>query len=367
MINKILSQDTSATTVKKLVTISLFALVLYFFYSISNIIVILFFALFLNILFAPFLNFLNKHKIWDFIWILIIYFLILLFIMIVFFSIVPIFIKQISLFAQYVENYAAWLKQIYIEKWIEWFWLPPYIEFFLSHIDINEVLNSVKENAADISKFVATNLKNFVSNWAWILTSFTSAVFNFILVFIFSFFISLERKNIREFFYKVIPARYSKYILSKEDRIINNLTSWLKWQLILWISIFFLTLIWLLILRLFWIEIKEYFSLALIAWMMEFVPYIWPFIALLPAIAIAAWIWYKALIAVFILYIAIQQTENNVLVPYVMSKNLELSPFAVLLAMMIWASLFWVIWIILAIPTVSITQIFLSDYLKGKK
>lgn len=352
--------------IKKIFIVSILLITIYLVYQISNIISILFFALFLNLLFSPFLNYLNKRKVWDLLWITIIYLMIALFIVIVFFAIVPIFIKQISLFTISVHDWANRLKDIYEQKWIDWFDLPQYLKYILANFDIKEILESLKNNASDIWKFLAWNLKNFISNWAWVISSFTSAIFNFVLVFIFSFFVALERKEIRNFIYKILPIWYSKYIESKEPLIINSLSNWLRWQFILCISIFFMTLIWLLSIRLFWVKINEFFSLALIAGMMEFVPFIWPFIALLPAAIIAIWLWSKAFVIVIILYILIQQAENNILVPYVMWKALALSPFAVLLAMMIWASLFGIIWIVIAIPVVSIIQIFLTDYLKKR-
>jgi predicted PurR-regulated permease PerM len=56
---------------------------------------------------------------------------------------------------------------------------------------------------------------------------------NFFLIFIFTFFIALERNDIRIFFYKIIPEKYSKYILKQEEKIVDTLSSWLKSQLIL--------------------------------------------------------------------------------------------------------------------------------------
>jgi len=55
------------------------------------------------------------------------------------------------------------------------------------------------------------------------------------------------------------------------------------------------------------------------------------------------------------------------LVPYIMSKSMDLSPFLVLLMMAIGASVAWIIWIILAVPLSAIIQIFVRDYLKFKK
>lgn len=350
-----------------LIIITFFAIWLFLVYKISSILIILCFALFLNILFAPFLNRMNKWKIRDWIWIILIYIFIILFVLITIFSIVPIFINQISILIDLSYKFINDIILLYNSKWIDWFGLPEFIKWFLNTIDISEILTSIQKNIWQISSFVSDNLKSFLTSWAWIIFSITNIVMNFVLLFIFTFFIALERKEIRNFFYKVIPENTSKYILSKENTIVKTLYNWLKSQLILWISIFIITLIWLLIIRLFWVKIDEIFTLALIAWMMEFVPYIGPFIALLPALAIALWLWWKATVIILILYIAIQQLENNVLVPYVMWKTLSLSPFAVLIAMVIGWSLMWIIWIIIAVPVVAIIQIFLIDYLKNKK
>jgi predicted PurR-regulated permease PerM len=160
--------------------------------------------------------------------------------------------------------------------------------------------------------------------------------------------------------YEILPKKISSKIQSKEEKIVKTLYKWLKWQILLCISIFITTFIWLLVIKLFWVDIDKIFQLSLIAWLMEFVPYVWPFIAILPAIAIALWLWFKSVVIVLILYIIIQQIENNILVPYIMWKTLSLSPFSVLIAMIIWASLFWIIWIIIAIPVVSIIKIFAS-------
>gem|GEM_PF-5307975 len=56
---------------------------------------------------------------------------------------------------------------------------------------------------------------------------------NFVLLFIFTFFIAIERKEIRNFFYKILPNSYSSYLLKKEPEVVNTLYNWLKSQLIL--------------------------------------------------------------------------------------------------------------------------------------
>lgn len=357
----------NSSLLKKLFVITFFIIWIYFAYRVGNIIAILFFALFLNILFSPFLNFLNKYKIGDAIGITIIYLFLLWILFVMFFAIIPIFVKQISLLFFNINLYIWDLKTAYDLKWIDWLNIPNFLKSTLSHLDFNSILDTAKNNLSEIWTFVGNNLKNFLSNWAGVVFSITNAIFTFFMVFIFAFFIALERKQIKNFFYKILPNNISSLINKKEEKIIFTLSSWLKWQIILGISIFSITWLWLFIIWLFGIKLEWVFTLALIAGAMEFIPYVWPFIALLPALAIAAGLWYKAVLVILILYIIIQQIENNLLVPYVMSKTLSISPFAVLFAMTIWASLFGIIGIIIAVPVVSIISIFLEDYLKSKK
>ena len=358
--------DENISFIKKLIIFTLFCLWVLFIYEVSSILIILAFSLFLNVLFAPFLNKLNSWKIGDGIGMILIYICIILFLLFTAFSIIPIFIKQLSILIDISYTYTNNIVNAYNLNGIDAFDIPEFLKWPLSQMDLSQILNSLKDNIGQISSFVSSNLKSFLTSGAGIISSITNVVMNFVFLFIFTFFIALERKQIRSFFYKMLPETYSKYLLKKEKDVVNTLYNWLKSQLILWISLFFITLFGLLFIKLFWVHIDEIFTLALIAGMMEFVPYVGPILALLPALAIAFWISFKAVIIIIILYIAIQQLENNVLVPYVMGKTLSLSPFAVLIGMMIWGSLLGIVWIIIAVPLVAIIQIFLQDYLKRK-
>jgi predicted PurR-regulated permease PerM len=96
-------------------------------------------------------------------------------------------------------------------------------------------------------------------------------------------------------------------------------------MLILSLSIFTITYISLTIVELvFGFDTGRTFTLALISGVMEFIPYIGPILALLPAFIIGIGISWQVAFAITILYLIIQQIENNLLVPYVMSRSLDL-------------------------------------------
>ncbi|MBY0396894.1 MAG: AI-2E family transporter, partial [Thermoleophilia bacterium] len=90
--------------------------------------------------------------------------------------------------------------------------------------------------------------------------------------------------------------------------------------------------------------------LAVIAGLLELLPVIGPIIAAIPAILIAATAGVEAAGAAFLLYLAIQQIENNLLVPKIQGDATDLHPSAVMLALLIGGSVAGLLGAILALP-----------------
>jgi predicted PurR-regulated permease PerM len=131
---------------------------------------------------------------------------------------------------------------------------------------------------------------------------------------------------------------------------------WVRGQLVLGAAIFAATVIGLTILTLVGFGQFGEFTLvlALIAGVLEWFPIIGPIIAAVPAILIGLSISPAAAVAAVILYIAIQQLENNLLVPKVIGDAVDLHPAVMILALVTGAALFGIGGAILAAPTVAI-------------
>lgn len=129
---------------------------------------------------------------------------------------------------------------------------------------------------------------------------------------------------------------------------------------------FLLNLAGLFIVQLFGVPVSNIFSLALIAGAMEFVPYVGPIVAFVPAFLMVlvspdASIW--SIIAIMGLYGLFQWIEGNVMVPMVMSRTLSLSPLYILVFTLIGATLGGIVGVLLAIPLASIVNIFYRDWM----
>ena len=130
---------------------------------------------------------------------------------------------------------------------------------------------------------------------------------------------------------------------------------WVRGQLLLGASIFLATVIGLTFLTVIGFSEFGQFTLvlALIAGVLEFVPIIGPIIAAVPAILIGLSISFPAAVAAALLYTAIQQLENNFLVPKVLGDAIELHPAVMILSLVVGGALFGIGGAILAAPVVA--------------
>lgn len=201
-------------------------------------------------------------------------------------------------------------------------------------------------------------------------SSITSSIIFIILFSLLTFLTLLERKRLLKWFFRTLPRDLGKYFKHRQDAIGNALHAWLKGQIKLVGLMFTLNFIGLWIISLFGVPVENIFALALIAWMMEFVPYVWPLFAWVTAflmVLVSEGTGIGSLVAISGLYIFFQWVEGNIMVPMVMSRTLNLSPLYILLMTLIWATLWGMIGVLISVPLASILHIFYTDWMEYRK
>jgi predicted PurR-regulated permease PerM len=97
-------------------------------------------------------------------------------------------------------------------------------------------------------------------------------------------------------------------------------------------------------------DVPQALFLALLAAVMDAIPLIGVFIATVPAVLLALTVSVPAAIIVLVAYVVYQQFENYVLAPRVYRGTLQISSFAVLIAVLIGSQLLGIIGALLALP-----------------
>lgn len=278
----------SLAFLRKLTVLTVFFLGLLVAYELLHVLAILAFAAFFTALFSPALTAMNRWKIPDFLGILLIYFGIILLAVTVFATTLPIFATQIVELFSTLSALADRLASDYASGGVAALGIPGFLVPLVSLFDPASALSSLRDNAGSIAKAVAGFLSSVGIKGVGVFAAFGAGIMDVVLVIIFTFFFVLERHAILDFFYRIVGTKVAKYFRSKESPIVSTLSAWIRGQLFLGLAIFALTLFGLHLLEwIFGIRLESRFALALIAGIMEFIPYIGPLIALLPALALA--------------------------------------------------------------------------------
>lgn len=145
----------------------------------------------------------------------------------------------------------------------------------------------------------------------------------------------------------------------------QDFSGYLRGQLILGLAVGTAAAVGLTILNLFGLEVPYILLLAVIAGVTELIPIIGPIIGSVPAIILGFTDSPTTGLAVLGLYIAIQQLENNFLVPRIMGESVGLHPAVLMVLLVICAQVFGILGAILSAPLGAVARD-VFNYLYGR-
>ena len=298
-------------------------------------------------------------------WILITYLLTTFFILSGFIILIPFFFNR---WTELLQSLIKWL--VKLQASLAQLWVPWYIEevnripWFLKEELVQRIQNSnsdtiltaITDNIWSIMSTSSDYVKLIASQALIFFWNIFSIVIDFAIVLTLCIFFSIAHYDIK-YALKYIFRHYPN-LLPRIDSAYSGITTWLKSQLFLCVFIWIMSYLWLRILEIFGISIPQKWTLAILAWLFEIVPYIWPFLWWLPA-AISALIfsWWRGFLAVCILYTIIQQSEEKILVPVLMWKTLWISPLIVFICMILCGTIMWFLGVLLAVPMAVIVSL----------
>ena len=183
-------------------------------------------------------------------------------------------------------------------------------------------------------------------------TGFVITVFAFLIIPVWAFYVLKDRPSLWRSFEASIPPEWRPDIDAVIGIVSRVFGSWIRGQVLLGVTVGVATFAGLLALG---AAVDPVFSrfavlLAVIAGLLELLPIIGPIISAIPAILIAATAGFEAAGAAFLLYLGIQQVENNLLVPKIQGDATNLHPSAVMLALVVGGAVGGLLGAILALP-----------------
>ena len=183
----------------------------------------------------------------------------------------------------------------------------------------------------------------------------------FLTILIVTFYILVDADNLREAMLQLFSKEDRARVGAASREIVGKVSAWLGGQLFLGAIIGITSAI-----GLWALGIPFFYVLALISAVGEMIPIVGPFLAAIPAVAVASTVSFQKVLLVIAFFVVQQQIENHVLVPKVMERQVGVSAVTVIVALLIGANLLGILGAILAVPTAAILQVVIAEIIKQK-
>lgn len=297
--------------------------------------------------------------------ILIVYALVLAIVITFFAFLVPPLVEQFGQLVRALPDIPT------IERWVDMLIteyqqllanLPPSIQ--------TEVQNTIAEVIASALNTIRTNLLSYLRNLGTFLLSSMLSVastvaflLGFFLVPFWLFYVLMDQRAGRERLNHALPEQLRTDFWSVITIIDSDFSGYLRGQLLLGLVVGSAAGIGLGLLNLLGMEVPYVLILAVIAGVTELIPVIGPIIGSIPAIVLGFVDSPTTGLAVLLLYVAIQQLENNFLVPRIVGDSVGLHPAVLMVLLVVCAQVFGVLGAILSAPMGAVSRdVFLYVY-----
>lgn len=327
----------SWTIVKGLLILAAAALVFF----LRDIVLLLLVSLLLAALMDPFADWMQAHKLPRGLAVVLVYVGVALVATVVVLMVVPSIVSETS---DLVEKYG------------------PYLE---STLELQVFSEQIRDTIADpdFTNVVETARQSGLSDAFPELVSFVFSIFGgfltAILILVLGFYFVAEERALQRVVVSVVPKKHQDRVAKVLAESRSRIGYWLRAELLLMLIIFVTTYA---ILSL--LGVPFALVLALVAGILEIIPFIGPILSAVPAILIALSVSPIQAVFVVLSYFLLQQFEGDYLTPKIMQKVTGLNPIASITAVLIGFQLAGVIGALIAIPVMMVLGVLWSEWLE---
>ncbi len=324
---------------RAILKISLAVIIFYILYQIKDILILFLFSIMISVLFEPVIELVVKLKVPRSLAVVFVYIGFFGLLTLTIYLSIPVLISEFSEFSrllpQYFEKISPSLKGLGFGAFSD-------LESFLNAID--------------------SSLEGAAANILNILFMIFGGIFTTLFILTTAIFVSLENRGIEKTLLLLSLKGQEEHAVFLWRRCQKKIGSWFFTRIIGCLFVGAVSIVCLLV-----FNVKYSFVLGVIAGILNFIPMVGSFVAgALLFLTVSLSGLFKAVFVV-IVFVFIQQVENNIVTPLLNKRFIDLSPVLVILAMAIGGTLWGLLGAVLAIPLMGIIQDFVKDFLKSRR
>ncbi len=297
-----------------------------------DILIALFLAIVISSALDPIVSWLEKRRIPRLLGTLAIYIVLIFFLALLAYAVVPMALSEFNTLLGSLSKYSGTL---------------------FDFIDTSGFIESVNQALGKITNLLLSGSTSVLEIGSKFLGGITATM----SVFVLSFYLTVGKDGVEKFFVTILPSVYENKVISLYRKIKKKIGNWFAGQVVLSLAVGLLVFIGLTILG-----VRYSLILGILAGIFELVPYVGPIFSGSLAVLVALTDSMPLAFYTLILFIIIQQLENNLLVPAVNNLTTDLQPVVILIALLIGSQVFGLIGLILAVPGAVLFQEVLDDW-----
>jgi putative permease len=255
--------------------------------------------------------------------------------------VVPPFSEQLQ---QLIEQIPGEWSQLYeqIQGWIKTY--PTLQQALPSHA--GDMLDMVTGQVGGVANFLLRSTLNLANGILVVLLCFLVVIFTLI-----------EPDPITAAYLELVPPRYREPAFRSLARMMHQVSAWARGVLINGIATGASTGILLAL-----VGVQPAFVFGVLAFLGEFVPIVGPVIVAIPALFVAASMGFGKFVLALLSVLFVQQVETNLLIPFIMGKQMKLHAVTIIFFTFAMSSLFGFLGLILVVPTAAMIKILISEF-----
>lgn len=194
-----------------------------------------------------------------------------------------------------------------------------------------------------------------------VLVSTASFVASCVAIPVLSAYLLSDSETVKRFFMGFVPSRNRESTLQTLAQLERVIGGFIRGQLLVGASVGLLIALGLTI-------VGEPYAILIgvIAALLDFIPYVGPVIAFIPALTIAAVAGgYSLVLKAAVVFILANQAEGHIIAPNIVSRTIQLSPSAVLIAILVGGELYGILGMFIAVPVAGIIRVLLLHIIPG--
>lgn len=230
---------------------------------------------------------------------------------------------------------------------------------FMSSSLFDTIKTSIEKINTDIVGTVSKKASSVIGSTVDSLGSVVGTVTTFIIGLVTApfilFYLLKDGHDLPEYLSNFFPVRYRKSIIELLDEINLQVSQYIRGQLTV---AFFVAILFVIGFSV--VGLKFALTLGILAGFLNLIPYLGSFLAMIPALVIAAFVSSIMLIKVIVVFIVEQTIEARLISPLILGSSLAIHPVTILIVLLGSGRVFGLIGVIFGIPGYAILKVIVT-------